>query len=195
MQWHAIVGSPDPLNFTDSRWPGEAPERGNLAPDALQALCGLLAAHTAEEMECFFGLWMGWGWVHGGGIRFTFHSFIDRENSTTTPEPIPPAFSADELSRPLLELPGREYLLFSGPISAAAQLGDPHGVNGFESQSPNLLWPSDRAWFLASEIDFDSTLVGGSSELIDTILDAPELDAWPVGPDDSLAYDADRINR
>ena len=48
--------------------------------------------------------------------------------------------------------------------------------------SPNLVWPADRAWFLASEIDFDSTLVGGSSELIETILGDSKLDAWLVGP-------------
>lgn len=107
---------------------------------------------------------------------------------------ITPAFSADELSRPLLELPGREYLLFSGPLSAATRIGDPHGVLGFDPQSPNLMWPSDRAWFLGSEIDFDSTLVGGTRDLIESILDTSGLDAWPVGPDDSLAYDADRIN-
>ncbi len=60
--------------------------------------------------------------------------------------------------------------------------------------SANLMWPSDRAWFLASEIDFDSTLVGGTRDLIESILDNSGLDAWPVGPDDSLAYDADRVN-
>jgi hypothetical protein len=47
---------------------------------------------------------------------------------------------------------------------------------------------------VASEIDFDSTLVRGTTELIRAILDEPGLDAWSVGPDDSLAYDADRIN-
>jgi hypothetical protein len=56
------------------------------------------------------------------------------------------------------------------------------------------MWPGDRAWFVASEIDFDSTLVGGSAGLIEAILETPELDAWPLGPDDSLTYDADRIN-
>jgi hypothetical protein len=47
---------------------------------------------------------------------------------------------------------------------------------------------------VASEIDFDSSLVGGSSDLIRDILNAPGLDAWAVGPDDSLAFDADNIN-
>jgi hypothetical protein len=47
---------------------------------------------------------------------------------------------------------------------------------------------------VASEIDFDSTLVGGTEQLIGAILAEPGLDAWAVDPDDSLAYDADKIN-
>jgi hypothetical protein len=47
---------------------------------------------------------------------------------------------------------------------------------------------------VASEIDFDSTLVGGTEQLIDAILAEPRLDTWRVGPGDSLAYDADKIN-
>jgi hypothetical protein len=48
---------------------------------------------------------------------------------------------------------------------------------------------------VASEIDFDSTLVGGPTELIDAILHTPTLDSWPVQADHSLAAYADRINR
>jgi hypothetical protein len=36
--------------------------------------------------------------------------------------------------------------------------------------------------------------VGGTSELIDSILQAPAFDSWSVRADDSLAADADRIN-
>jgi hypothetical protein len=66
MQWHAIVGSPDSLTFRGSLWPGRPPERGNLAAAQLEALCGVLAWHTADSERCFFGLWIGWGWVEGG---------------------------------------------------------------------------------------------------------------------------------
>ena len=52
----------------------------------------------------------------------------------------------------------------------------------------------DRAWFLGSEIDFDSTLVGGSRQLIDEILGAPQFEAWEIGPRDYLTYDADHVN-
>jgi len=61
-------------------------------------------------------------------------------------------------------------------------------------QSPNLLWPVDRSWCVATEIDFDSTLVGGSAELIAAVLANPDLEAFPVRPDDSLQADADTVN-
>jgi hypothetical protein len=47
---------------------------------------------------------------------------------------------------------------------------------------------------VASEVDFDSTLVGGTTELVDAIIQAPAFDAWPVKPEDSLTADADLIN-
>jgi len=61
-------------------------------------------------------------------------------------------------------------------------------------QSPNLLWPADRGWFLASEIDFNSTLVAGDTDLIANILACPALESWPVHPHDSLASDGDMVN-
>ncbi|MDQ4010122.1 MAG: hypothetical protein M3228_05355 [Actinomycetota bacterium] len=48
---------------------------------------------------------------------------------------------------------------------------------------------------MATEIDFDSTIAAGSSELIAAVLTEPALDARPVDPDDSLAYDGDTVNR
>jgi hypothetical protein len=70
-----------------------------------------------------------------------------------------------------LELPLRTYLLAEGPIARALELG----------RSPNLLWPRDRAWFPATEIDFDSTLVGGDRDLADAILADPLIEAACVG--------------
>jgi hypothetical protein len=195
VQWHALVGSSDPFDFEDSLWPGRDPERGNLAPRLLEVLCELLGKHTTDVERCFFAVWIGWGWVHGGGLVVrTEH--VGASSTTQPTERAQAAFWADALSRPRLVLPDqdREYVLLAGPLSAATQLGDPGALGGFSPKSPNLFWPADRAWCVASEIDFDSTLVGGSTDLIGAILDAPGLDAWPVAPDDSLAYDADRIN-
>ena len=160
MQWHALVGSPDPFNFTGSLWPGQEPDLGNLESDQLIALCDVLNAHSADVSRCFVGIWVGWGWAGLAG-------------------------SHEQLRRP-----GREYFLLEGPLSAAGDVAN----EGWNTHSPNLLWPEDRTWFVASEIDFDSTLVGGTEDLIGAILGTPGLDAWPVGPTDSLAHDADKIN-
>jgi hypothetical protein len=102
--------------------------------------------------------------------------------------------SSDERKAPRLHLPDRNYLVLVGPLRGALRIGSWVGADSFWSQSPNLFWPSDRAWFVASEIDFDSTLVAGSVDLVEAILESPTLDAWRVQPDDSLAADADTIN-
>jgi hypothetical protein len=197
MQWHALVGSPDPFTMRGSLWPGSDPDRGNLVPEVLGPLCDLLSNHTATSEHCFFCLWEGYGWVHGG-------SAIAPTWSVPPGAPFPPdsslqewrrpAFSAEELSRQRVHLPHRDYLLLVGPLFAALQVGWRPTADWFHPQSPNLFWPADRAWCVASEVDFDSTLVGGTAELVSDILQAPALDSLPVQPGDSLAADADRIN-
>ena len=175
MQWHALVGSSDLYDAAASSpiWPGQDnPDVGNLPPAALAALCEVLAEHTTSPEQCFFGVWEGYGWLDG-------------------------AVSREEFRSPRIQLPGRNYLPLAGPLQAAQQIGDRSGDEDgfdFDPHSPNLWWPADRAWCVATEIDFDSTLVAGSTELVDAILHSPALEAWPVGPDDSLAFDADLIN-
>jgi hypothetical protein len=88
----------------------------------------------------------------------------------------------------------RGYILLTGPLHAASHLGYHPDPDWFIPQSPNLFWPADQAWCVATEIDFDSTLVGGPSELIQQLMNDPALDAWPISPDDSLAADADVLN-
>jgi len=94
---------------------------------------------------------------------------------------------------PRLHLPSRDYLLLRGPLSGTLALSRYH-ESRHAWQSPNLLWAADRAWFLASEIDFDSTLVAGDTDLIADILACPALESWPVHPQDSLASDGDTLN-
>lgn len=79
---------------------------------------------------------------------------------------------------------GRNYTLYRGPLPALATTGI-----GLQ-QTPNLLWPPDNSWMVVSEIDFDSTLIGANSNLIDAVLSNPELESWRVQPEDSLAHGA-----
>lgn len=98
------------------------------------------------------------------------------------------------LAAPRLELPGRAYLLFRGPMRGVLGFFTA-GQSGFWGQTPNLLWPADRTWCVATEIDLDSTVVGGPRPLVDAVVADATLEAFEVHADDSLAFDGDAINR
>lgn len=187
MQWHALVGSrsPDRINAPDSDWPGFQPARGNLEPEVLEPLCEVLRQNTTTPQECFILLWEGLSWF--STRRRPHHR---RSQQPIEPEQIPMPLPTDVLAAPLMVRYPHAYLLLTGPLATAAQLGWDAGF----AQSPNSLWPADRAWYVSTEIDFTDTLVAGSKELIANLLDAPDLDAWQVEPTDVLALDGDRIN-
>jgi hypothetical protein len=178
MQWTAIA--------PEHSWTGGTPRVGHLEPAALRALTGVLTPATGGQ-ECFHALWDGWGWIDGAGWRaLTTHG---RAEPT-----LEPGVAADVRAIPRLRLPLRDYLLYRGPLTAAARLGWHDSAFGFEPQSPSLLWPADHTWCVATEIDFDSTLVGGPADLIGAVLAAPGLDAWPIEPDADLTKFADLLN-
>lgn len=195
MQWHAILGLADADELQGSygpsevKWAGSDPPIGPMDTETLDVLCEILAAHTADPIHCFFGL-------------CTIESWLD-------------SFATDEL-QPLLKLPaGRDHVVLAGSLSAVDQIeydwssstqfvftaskgeGPPPKQDPAEflqRKAPNLIWPADRTWLVASEVDFDSTLVGGNAKLIEAIVESPKLEAWQVEPTDSLAADADKVN-
>lgn len=105
-----------------------------------------------------------------------------------------------------LHLPHREYVLFRGGVS---ELADPEWVlrmpwrdveaeaRGFapDAHAPSLVWPDDRAWALVTEVDFDSTVVGGTPELIAAILADPRLETAELAAEADLSWDGDEVNR
>jgi hypothetical protein len=50
------------------------------------------------------------------------------------------------------------------------------------------MWPYDRAWFVATEIDLPWTGVAGSSALFDDLMADAVLDVEPVSLDSQLPY-------
>ncbi len=61
-------------------------------------------------------------------------------------------------------------------------------------QSSNLWWPEDRAWCVATEIDFDCTFVGGSAACVQEILADPVFEALPARIGNGITWDSDRRN-
>jgi hypothetical protein len=85
--------------------------------------------------------------------------------------------------------PNRDYMLYSGSIDLA--LAD---LNLGREQSPNLWWPDDQAWIVATEIDYAWTYVGGSMALIDSLLASDALEVLPIRLTDKPFVDSDVVN-
>jgi hypothetical protein len=92
---------------------------------------------------------------------------------------------------PSFAVPQRRLLLLGGAIGAVGTSS--LGVAP-EWRSPNLWWPDDRAWCVATEVDLVSTYIGGSRRCVQAIVDHPRLEATAVEPSDGIAYDGDAIN-
>lgn len=142
-----------------------APADGRLLPATLAALCEVLANHTTTPDECYFGIWEGWGWIP------------DEAKSAAR-----------------LELPERTHLMFRGALSDVQLIGSRVG-GCFRQESPSVMFPADRSWFVATEVDFDSTYLGGSRELVEAVVADQRLEAWPVSATDPTDAGSDPINR
>ena len=87
-------------------------------------------------------------------------------------------------------LPHRSYFLAHGPLDDVL----PSVLDEPWDQSPNLWWPDDRAWIVATEIDFAWTYVGGSTELIEELLEDTTIEALPALLTDKPFLDSDVLN-
>lgn len=167
VQWHDVaLPEVDPPH--EPPWRGQGPHRGSLYfPDA-EALVEDIAAFAEGEQRCYFGVWRGWG----GGVAL---------RAPSGPRSIGLARRASPPR--IVELPWREYELFEGLLTGA--LGFEHSVAG-GYQSPNLWWPVDHSWCVASEIDFPWTYVGGSKELICQLIADERLETVEAAQEDPL---------
>jgi hypothetical protein len=185
MQWTSIAGA---------EWSASAspPSVGTAPPEVLTAVLDVLGRFTPADRDCFHALWEGWGWLHPGG--WALLSAAGGDDAAVPTGPQPAGLPAEVVDGPALEHPGRRYLLFRGPLQAALRMGHQATADWFDPQSPSLLWPADRSWCAATEVDFDSTLIGGAPDLVDALVGDPRLEAWPVEPGDDLTISGDVVN-
>ncbi|WP_171814532.1 hypothetical protein [Arthrobacter dokdonensis] len=195
------------------------PREGELDGGQLCTLAGILSGLTGTPGEVFLAVWNGWGWLNGGssvsvslvegsspGASFPGGGQgIDSDNLALLQQAWGQAMEHARLSQApapaaagqTLDVAGgfREYLVFRGTAHNLATPPWTAAYPGADSQSPNLAWPADHAWCVATEIDFDSTLVGGTAEAISAVVNSPELEALDVSPGTRLDWKADTINR
>ncbi len=123
-----------------------------------------LRAATTTPDDCFHALWEGANGIAAGAEP----GFSDRVLDGSKVE------LADEEGRSV-----RGYRLFRGSVDDVGNWGslDPAtgGSTDHELPPAHLLWPADRAWFVASDVDADVTWITGPDHLIRAILADPIL--------------------
>ena len=166
MQFPRIAGLSDDINdcYRDPPW-GEHPKIGSIPDEECRTLVNILREFTSTPDRCFFGLWEGYG------------NIDDR---------LYPAGSR-------VKGRGRNYLLFRGPLEGVMSFLGPRPFP-FWGYSPNIWWPEDRAWCVATDIDLYDTYVGGTLECIEAVMDHPDLEALPTSLDARLDLGGDTVN-
>ncbi|AIY01786.1 hypothetical protein ART_2187 [Arthrobacter sp. PAMC 25486] len=207
-QFHRLVGPETaklgPLDAAG--WRYSKPEVGNLAQGVLAKVAAHLCEHTTTPERGVTAIWEGWGGltsssgyvelsIADGGVQHHFGGGFEAPNA----EPGTGLLPAEVVNGEKLELPGRSYFLFN---AGASFYTDPAWVDHVPwhhtrqwPQSPSILWPQDQKWVLVSEIDFDSTIVAGSWELISALAQDPDIEALVLREGADLTWDADVPNR
>ncbi|MBS1699565.1 MAG: hypothetical protein JST25_14310 [Actinobacteria bacterium] len=201
-----------------------APTEGELPPETLTRVAERLTAHTSTPEDGVAGVWEGWGGLLGGygttgrvffgtgddagdpHAAMLAESIHDPFNNPYQKAPWQDGILSREISEGVrLELPDRAHVLFTAPPRVFADpdwmlrvpwrdtVAEEHGFPP-RAQHPSLIWPADRAWILVSEIDFDSTIVGGPAALIEALCADPRIEALPIPEGADLQWDADGVN-
>ena len=183
VQWENIraPGPLKPEKYLRGRgFPGE-PRWGQLETWALEALCAILARHTATPQMCYFAVWSGASCITGGGSSI----IVSPVGARPQPPPAPaPAEWQLDLSGPTFSVPySNDYRLFEGRAGDAVRIGRWKYEFSFDPQSPHFFWPADHPWCVATGPVADSTLIGGSVELVDELCASASLEVLQIAPD------------
>lgn len=202
-QWHRLAGrasSHDHGPPHGTGWAGENPREGVLERSLFASLVEVLARHTSTPDDTVVAFWDGYGaWPSSwrdlpvarqpGRDHYLFRRPLGDVERLCAEAPA---------VRWAVE-PGHQHVVtFSSDGRTHERPSDDELLATFatsEWQSPSEWWPADRAWATSNDTDLDSTLVGGSSALVDDLLADERLEALPWPLDGSLWADADTVNR
>ena len=185
--WTTLATLGPPGHEANARVHLDLDEDGRTDHEVFADLMTVAARHTRTPERAWFGLWDGWGDIDGGSsagmLSAMGHhsSWFPRLFTAPKPPPTTAAFSPDILDAPRLLLGDdgdRSYLLFSGPLTAWGRWGARPIAPDWPARTisePNLVWPDDRAWFVANDVDPDWIGVGGPEALVAELVRHPAL--------------------
>ncbi|MGE3621282.1 MAG: hypothetical protein AB7L84_12555 [Acidimicrobiia bacterium] len=129
-------------------------------------------AHTSTPDEAWFAVWEGYGWAtatsmyawSGPSTPATRRRIrVERARLRDQDRRRRDAIASGLSVVPRFELPNRTYHLVAGTVAGVGSLREPGSPERW--QRPDLWWPADRRWFVATDVDLWSVHVGGTSEL------------------------------
>ncbi|WP_241989263.1 hypothetical protein [Cryobacterium serini] len=188
-----------------------APREGCIDDASLAAASAVLARHTGTPAAGIAAAWEGWGGLasSAGVARFTFEASdglpagVDDTGGEDGGDPEPGSgwLSREVATGSRFDLHGktaRHYVLFEVGANDLADSAWPERAAWVDqpmwAQSPSIVWPEDHSWVLATEIDFDSTLVAGTTKLIQELVQTAGLEVLSMRTDADLTSDGDRLN-
>jgi hypothetical protein len=178
------------VQFDRFAWP-HPPREGSLDRSEAAALVSTLRAHTSTPNSCWLAIWHGYSQLTGSIIVCSVQQRGPRARPPqrrTITRFEPPAGLA---VAPTVSLPSREYFLYRGPIEVVPRFEHMPG----HLQTPNMWWPEDRAWFVATEIDFNSTLVACTRACARALLFPDSgLEVLEISAETRLDVDGDTVN-
>lgn len=157
--WSWIADLPDPwdqlVTAGPSRFDAHVSVK-NLKQDditqtrLLEKLTPLLRSATATPSTCFHALWIGF--------------LTERQRDR---------IGMQDHLQPQFRLPNRDYLVFEGPLESAGNWDlSPETAEAGVAElmpGPQLMWPLDRSWFYASDVDSEMAGIAGSKSLIESV--------------------------
>lgn len=210
VQWNRLADLHQGVDFDDGWQVGQSQE-GFFDLGLLAGLTEHLMRASSTPQDLLAGIWNGWGELTGSGSVLyaiegsRLRAWLTRrqalrEAERQQQESLRPEIRAAAEHGPHLEWPGREMILCA---TSCDEMRDPSWAEGAglgihpdfpPSISPQLLWPVDHSWVVASEIDWDSTIVAGSRSLVDAVLADGRFEAFEVDEDSDLSYEGDLVN-
>ncbi|PZE35742.1 hypothetical protein [Curtobacterium sp. MCPF17_031] len=200
--WSEVSGRDDEIELVlDDGWRVEVPEEGWFDPTQLGALTEHLTAATTTPLDVLAAFWDGWADLNGGSTLAVGWQGGTPDASEQTELQACAARMATRhrveqealrasLAGPRLQLPHREYIVLGmtlPELAGPSWMDDPRvGTRFGVGHTPQLLWPEDHTWVVATEIDTDSTIVAGPRPLIASVLADARFEAFEVKPDSAL---------
>lgn len=126
--------------------------------EQLRTVVEVLRRHTRTPDQAWHCLWDGWGVLQVGATAL--------------------------LGEPTVHHPGRDYHLFTGPLADLGNWGADDVAPGVPQTAmpPAFVWPEDRAWCIAADVDPHWAGIGGSRAAVNELVALSTVDVVHTDP-------------